>query len=439
VLGSIFLNPSVGAGVSFGSGGTQIRKGPVYTERALYCRVDAAGRVELVNSLGLRDGGDAVALLDTREELGSEDADPRCALAASFPRYAERITTFDSGVSRFNADTTGPDCNRSEGKVLILATIHDTHPLPEQTKMVWVGCRDFATASALKRQVCLSSPQRMAKTCEYIERRQFDMIDQAGRVLIKTIEVAGMSRLSFLWGLKLRVESLPLPFAGVICDKAMWWLNDLLPPSLPKPLLDIGREMDHIMLMEFSEYTAGEVAHLEGLLQKFVASQPEGSVRYHVCQDAHEAFRAMLFRFAVQPSHRTYCVGKGLQGLIIDYAAPKDAEGVVPLEGTEFPIKLRGLCAHFGDNVYHEALAFALDVDVQAAKKAIKAAIEAAGGRLPAEHGHGTEYAAPADTQTRWMAMDPTNAMNPGVGGLSYNKHYASTPCHLCCEHPRAP
>ena len=39
VLGSIFLNPSVSAGVALGSGGTQSRKGPVYTERILYVPV----------------------------------------------------------------------------------------------------------------------------------------------------------------------------------------------------------------------------------------------------------------------------------------------------------------------------------------------------------------------------------------------------------------
>ena len=49
VLGSIFLNPSVAAGVAFGSGGTQIHKGPAFTNRALYVRVGAGGKMELVH------------------------------------------------------------------------------------------------------------------------------------------------------------------------------------------------------------------------------------------------------------------------------------------------------------------------------------------------------------------------------------------------------
>merc|ERR1740120_493920 len=99
--------------------------------------------------------------------------DPNCQSPASFPDYAKSVTQFNSEVARFNADTRGLDCNRSEGKVMILATIHDTFPMPKSSKCVWVACKDFASANALKREVFLSSPSYMAKSCEYIERNQF--------------------------------------------------------------------------------------------------------------------------------------------------------------------------------------------------------------------------------------------------------------------------
>jgi FAD/FMN-containing dehydrogenase len=44
--------------------------------------------------------------------------------------------------------------------------------------------------------------------------------------------------------------------------------------------------------------------------------------------------------------------------------------------------------------------------------------------KLPAEHGHGTEYVAPPETQKRWKNMDPLNILNPGVGGLSSKFKY---------------
>lgn len=35
--------------MAFGSGGTQIHKGPAFTNRALYVRVGAGGKMELVH------------------------------------------------------------------------------------------------------------------------------------------------------------------------------------------------------------------------------------------------------------------------------------------------------------------------------------------------------------------------------------------------------
>lgn len=96
----------------------------------------------------------------------------------------------------------------------------------------------------------------------------------------------------------------------------------------------------------------------------------------------------------------------------------------------------RWIYSHIGCNVYHEDIVYGADVDVDAAKYAIKHNVENVGGKLPAEHGHGTEYKAPKDMQERWKQMDPLNIMNPGVGGTSYNKNYASAPSHLkTCSH----
>ena len=46
------------------------------------------------------------------------------------------------------------------------------------------------------------------------------------------------------------------------------------------------------------------------------------------------------------------------------------------------------------------------------------------GGKLPAEHGFGTEYKAPEEVKRRWRKMDPLNVMNPGVGGLPVARRY---------------
>ena len=66
-------------------------------------------------------------------------------------------------------------------------------------------------------------------------------------------------------------------------------------------------------------------------------------------------------------------------------------------------------------------------MDADAAKMELKAEVEKLGGKLPAEHGHGTEYVAPAETRKRWQEMDPLNVFNPGVGGLSVERRYGKS------------
>ena len=89
--------------------------------------------------------------------------------------------------------------------LLSKATVHDTFPMPQESKMVWVSCKDFATADRVKRQVALASPDCLPKQFEYLGRAQFDCCDQAGRGMIKLIELVGMSNLQTLWNMKLKL------------------------------------------------------------------------------------------------------------------------------------------------------------------------------------------------------------------------------------------
>eukprot|EP00419_Tripos_fusus_P044869 CAMPEP_0172814928 /NCGR_PEP_ID=MMETSP1075-20121228/11490_1 /TAXON_ID=2916 /ORGANISM="Ceratium fusus, Strain PA161109" /LENGTH=662 /DNA_ID=CAMNT_0013654749 /DNA_START=55 /DNA_END=2043 /DNA_ORIENTATION=+ len=425
VLGSIFLNPTTAAGVAFGSGGTQIRKGPAYTDRALWCKVKENGSVEVVNTLGILDGGDPFTFLESKHVLTQEDVDQNCKSAASFPDYKEELVKLDGRVSRFNADTCGCDPNRSEGKVMILATIHDTYPIPAKEKVLWVSCKDLAMAHAIKHKVCLTSTKPMARSCEYFNRDIYEVTELGGRLCVKVIDVLGMKPIGFIWDIKRFVETLPIPCAKIIPEKFMWWFNNLFPHSLPTPLRKLGDAYDHHLLIVFSEYSPGEVDALQKLLDEFKGAASAGAMEYHVCEDAHTKARANLFRFVMAIAFKVYCTGKGMQGLAIDYALPKD-HTTTPELPSKYPIAKRCTYSHFGCNVYHEDLVFGPDIDVEEAKHVIKHAIEEAGGKLPAEHGHGTEYHAPQETQKRWMAMDPLNVMNPGVGGTAYGKNYAS-------------
>lgn len=454
VLGSIFLNPTTSAGVAFGSGGTQLRKGPAYTNRAMYAKVHSnkwgENIVEVVNALGI-DGiedtdfpfncGKAIEQLDIyrndvkegyRRVMGSSSKSEFGTSQASDTDYGRRVCNLEGEkgdeVSRYNADTRGRECNRCEGKVLILATVHDTFPAPTTSKSFWISFDSLETALAFRTEVCLDNPTDLPVSVEYMDRDAFDIIDRSGRVLGNMIKVIGIgSIVGALWNLKLKIEALPFESAPLICDKILHVLNNFTPTILPSRFMDSGRKMDHHVSMTVGEYGDGTLDRLLNRMQSFASRNGSEKVMIQECRGSMEERSLNAFRFVAAPAFRTWCVGEGVQGFSVDYALPKSGGSVPDLgprkgeEGMKPAVPLKRMrYSHFGCNVVHEDLAYGLDVDIHAAKMELKQQVEkGSGGRLPAEHGHGTEYKAPQDTQERWKKMDPLNVLNPGIGGLS--------------------
>ena len=432
VLGSMFLNPTVSAGIAFGSGGTQIRKGPSYTEQAIWCRVNAQGEVEVINTIDGASGSTEDELLDNIEKgyvspaLNSTSPAP----TSDAKRYAQHVCELDNSVSRCNADTSGIDPCRSEGKVFILASVHDTFPEAHRKSTYWISCRDFTTAQALRQQVLLHNPADLPISCEYMDRDSIDVVDTAGRVLCGVISYLGIGdKLSSLWSAKLMVESIPLPVCKTLPDKLLYYMNGFMPPALPPRIQAASKTYDHHILVTLGEFGDGSLQRAEERLQAFVENHSENIV-LHRCT-ADETNQATYFRFAAAPAFRTYCVGKDIQGISIDYALRKNdmmipniTDALVKSSGVDCAPVCRMRYSHFGCNVVHEDIAFLPSADAHACQMGIKKIIEGRGGRLPAEHGHGTEYVAPPGVQARWKSMDPCNVLNAGVGGVGYGRNY---------------
>jgi D-lactate dehydrogenase (quinone) len=455
-LGSTFLNPTTAAGVAFGSGGTQLRKGPAYTDRALYAKVfqDKWGKniVEIVNTLGI-DGiedtdfvdksvGSAIEQLDiyahdvktgyTRPMASSSNSKQGKAMASAreYPDHVCKCNHNEEGnaVARSNSDTKGIECNRSEGKVLILATVHDTFPKAIKSKSYWISFEDFQTAQLFRKEVCLNNPKDLPISVEYMDRDSFDVIDSSGRIMGNIIRVIGMgSFISLLWNVKLKIEALPFDGAETFCDKFLYRVNNLAPCVLPSRMMDAGKKMDHHITMTIGDFGGDELNRILERMADF-EKRHNGKLNIIECENDREEMSLIAFRFVAAPAFRTWCVGENVQGISVDYALPKNCS-LTPSIGTgqndTVPLK-RMRYSHFGCNVVHEDLAFPLGIDVNEAKYALKKRVENDfGGKLPAEHGFGTEYIPPNGTKKRWQEMDPLNVMNPGIGGLSSKYKYA--------------
>ena len=62
----------------------------MFTERALFCRV-RAGHVEIVDTLGLKEGEDVLTFLEERFTLEQSDMDLGCDRPASWPKYRQQV------------------------------------------------------------------------------------------------------------------------------------------------------------------------------------------------------------------------------------------------------------------------------------------------------------------------------------------------------------
>eukprot|EP00535_Pseudo-nitzschia_heimii_P011572 CAMPEP_0197196522 /NCGR_PEP_ID=MMETSP1423-20130617/32402_1 /TAXON_ID=476441 /ORGANISM="Pseudo-nitzschia heimii, Strain UNC1101" /LENGTH=700 /DNA_ID=CAMNT_0042650327 /DNA_START=186 /DNA_END=2288 /DNA_ORIENTATION=- len=449
ILGSTFLNPTTAAGVAYGSGGTQSRKGPACTERALYLKVtpDKYGKsiVKVVNTLGIEDldceegefeahkrWDGVITKLDSYIDVVKNESDNVMKSSndtygkhqSHDQNYKDNLCKLDHNVSRFNADTKGLDCNRSEGKVLILATVHDTFESPRSSKSFWLSFEDLETANKFKTEVCLDNPADLPISLEYMDRDSFDIIDQAGRFMGHFIKFFGSASpiVSSAWDLKLKVEALDIRGAATFPDAFQYFFNSLLPSILPKQIMEMGRSRDHHIATTIGDYN-GSLDRFEERFANF-RKVHKGKIDVHECKTAAEKDGVTAFRFIAAAAFKTYCVGTGLQGFSVDYALPKNYSSSPPLPPSNEPVK-RMRYSHFACNVVHEDLAYAQGIDTHAAKMELKEVVDVVcKGRLPAEHGHGTEYKAPEDTKKRWMKMDPLNVMNPGVGGLSTKYGY---------------
>merc|ERR1711991_1243887 len=57
-IGSSCIGASIVGGICNNSGGALIKRGPAYTELALYAQIDANGNLSLVNNLGINLGSE---------------------------------------------------------------------------------------------------------------------------------------------------------------------------------------------------------------------------------------------------------------------------------------------------------------------------------------------------------------------------------------------
>ena len=429
VIGSSCFGASVVGGVCNNSGGSLIRRGPAYTQLALFAAVQPDGSLTLVNHLGIALGDDPHTILSRLDSGDFTEAD----VAATPDRwahdhsYAEHVRAIDSDMpARFNAD---PRClfeaSGSAGKLIVFAVRLDTFAREEDSATFYIGTNDPDRLTDLRRTM-LRDFDRLPIAGEYIHRTAFDVADRYGRDTFLAIERLGTHRLPALLAAKARFDAVADRMSKGLGDRLMQWSARFMPDHLPGWMRAYRDLFAHHLILKVS---SDQRAETRALLARLF---PGDAVGDHRECNASDSAKAFLHRFVVAGAavrYRAVHTGEVADIVALDVALPRNAqawvENLPPALADQVIHTL--YYGHFFCHVFHQDYIVRRGNDPLAFEHALWALLDARGAQYPAEHNVGHLYVAPTQLAEFYRDIDPRNQLNPGIGQTPRTRHWADS------------
>jgi D-lactate dehydrogenase len=427
VIGSSCIGASVVGGVCNNSGGALVRRGPAYTEYAVFGRVDDDGQLQLVNHLGLRLGGAPEEILENLQagRFGDDDIETDDRSASAAADYAAIVRQVDAATpARFNADPKRLfEASGSAGKLIVFAVRLDTFEKTKNNTVFYVGVNDTRALTQLRR-LLLSATTPLPISGEYVHREAFDLADRYGKDTVVAIQTLGTQRLPALYRLKAWIDETCERLLRVrfVSDRLLQAIAGRLPDHLPERLRAYRRRFEHHLILA----VAGEARYLTKQAIEEALQGCDGDA--FVCSE-EEASAAMLHRFAVAGAavrYRAIHAAKVEDIVALDIALPRNAEDWFEQLPAAIEEKLVGKLyyGHFLCHVFHQDYLVRKGVDPVALEHDLLALMDARGAECPAEHNVGHLYQAKPPLEAHYRSLDPVNALNPGIGKTSRHKRW---------------
>ncbi|MGP5624653.1 D-lactate dehydrogenase [Brachybacterium alimentarium] len=429
VIGSTSIGASVVGGIANNSGGTQIRKGPAYTEQAIFARVDEHGQIQLVNHLGIDLGTDPTHILDRlqRGQWDAADVTPPPPDSTG-TAYAEHVRQIADSPARFNADPTFlHEASGCAGKLMVFAVRTRTFPLEDDKATFYIGTDRPGDLEALRRTF-LAADGPLPISGEYMSSHAFDLAVEYGKDTYVSLKHAGSSTLVRMFALKSWANGVFAKLPGMgpsVADAISQKLFSLVPEKIPPRLVEHrDRYAHHLMLV----VSGSERETTAQLLEEFFAA-PEHEGAFFEC-DAEEAESATLIRFGVASAASRYFVMHRAEAsamVTFDVALRRDDEDWLEVLPPQIADQLLESVyfGHFFCHVLHQDHVAKKGVDPVALKKEMTALLKSRGAAVPAEHNYGRLYPAPDPMVDHFRQLDPLNMFNAGVGETSPHKRWA--------------
>ncbi len=424
VIGSSCIGASVTGGVCNNSGGALIRRGPAFTQFALYARVDADGALKLVNNLGISLGEAPEDILRRLDEGTFDETDivEASNLHASDHEYCDHVRDISAATpARFNADPRRLyEASGSAGKLAVFALRLDTFAAEEETQVFYIGSNDPAELESIRRDI-LGGFENLPIAGEYMHRSAYDASSRYGKDLFVYIQRFGTDKVPLAFSLKSRFDGLTekLGLGGAISDRILQAIFDRMPNHLPRRMNDYRDRYEHHLLLKMGDAGIDEARAY--LSDRF----PSASGDYFEC-DEKEGKAALLNRFSVGGAIVRYRAvhPKTVEDIVaLDIALPRntlDWFERLPPEIAE-KIDFTMYCGHFFCHVLHQEYLVKKGEDCDAIKHDILSLLKERGAEYPAEHNVGHLYEAAQSLREFYRELDPSNTFNPGIGKTSLN------------------
>lgn len=431
VIGSSCIGASVLGGVCNNSGGSLVRRGPAYTELALYAQVKEDGTLELVNHLGIDLGNSPEETLTRlqRGDYGPRQVSNQAGGKASDQRYGEHVRDVDADTpARFNADPSRLfEASGSAGKLCLFAVRLDTF-VKEPSTVFYIGSNAADDLTEVRRHLLNRLPS-LPIAGEYIHRTAFDIGEQYGKDTFLLIDRFGTAKVPAAFALKSRIDGFFERFGlRGISDRVIQLAMNLLPSHLPPRMREYRDRFEHHLMIRVAN---DSLEQTRCFLTEYFGAASTGA--FFEC-DAEEGRKAFLHRFAIAGAAIRYREAHRREVediLALDIALRRNDRDWVEMlpAAMEEQIIHKLYYGHFFCHVFHQDYIVKKGVDPIAMEHAMWKLLDERRAEYPAEHNVGHLYVAKPALAGFYRELDPTNAFNPGIGQTSKLKHWQS-----CCD-----
>lgn len=427
VIGSTSIGASIVGGVCNNSGGSLVKRGPAYTELALYAKINKDGKLELINELGINLGDDPETILNNLQNKNYKDQDIIYnEKLASDDKYSKIVRGIDEDTpARYNSDKRLLyGASGSSGKLVVFALRLDTYPKPKTNKVFYLGTNNPDVFWKLRRDI-LSKFKNLPTLGDYLHKDCYDAAKKYSKDNFIVIEKLGTKFLPILFELKRNVDIianklkfLPEKFS----DRLMQFLSLIFPNHLPKRMEQFRERFEHHWIVEMSDNGIDEAR--EYFDQFFRINEGD----FFEC-NKKEGKKASLHRFVSASAIGRYHAlkNKEVGGMMsLDVAFPRNEKKWFEELPTEIDdlIEKKFYYGHLFCHVQHQNYILKKGVDAENLKKQLLESYKKRGAEFPAEHNVGHEYKAKPTLINFYKSLDPTNTLNPGIGMSSKLKNW---------------